>query len=142
MATAVHNQSQTWSCCQYAAFQDLQPGLDLELRNTVTGMLQFPLRCNAAPQICGNHRIYPGRAVRHLTDSQRYREDALFCSEGGRHLVDRGYVHDDIALFRCILTFSIGSIPEREESSGNLYNTCTVYSPKGSSYFHLPLTPR
>jgi omega-amidase len=24
-----------------------------------------------------------------------------------------------------------GSIPEREESTGNVYNTCTVYSPKG-----------
>jgi omega-amidase len=27
--------------------------------------------------------------------------------------------------------FATGSIPEREESTGNIYNTCTVYSPKG-----------
>ena len=26
---------------------------------------------------------------------------------------------------------SLGTIPEREEGTGNLYNTCTVYSPKG-----------
>ena len=26
---------------------------------------------------------------------------------------------------------SVGSIPEREESSGKLFNTATVYSPKG-----------
>jgi len=106
-------------------------GQDIEIYWwTTAGMFQFALWRYPLPRVCGNNWAQARRAVRPHYKRERHRQNALSCCQGDWYLAARGYVRPPLTVQRIHIR-GTGSIPEREASTGNLYNTSTVYSPSG-----------
>jgi hypothetical protein len=104
-------------------------------RGPRAGMLQLSIRHSIVSRARRGDRIQARGEVRRGGLQKRQCEDAVHRCQGGGYLVDRRCVHGHSCL-RCIWTAnahssSPGSIPERDASDSNLYNTATVYSPQG-----------
>lgn len=100
------------------------------------GMFQFTIWPCQFSYLCRKHCIYSRTTIWCFKEPERKCQDAGFHCQGDWYLAYRRCVitstlKTPYSALICFLLVLVGSIPERDMVDNNVYNTCTVYNPKG-----------